>query len=318
MKISVIVPTYCRPNDLERCLTALEKQNRVADEVIVIVRDTDTATRTFLDATLAEAKTLQLITITVAGVIAAMNAGLEKASGDVICFTDDDAAPHPSWLEQIETHFKANPHLGGVGGRDLIQRNDPNLLQTRAVVGRLQWFGRTIGNHHLGAGTAREVDILKGVNMSYRRLAIGDLRFDHRMLGSGAQVHFELAFSLAIKRRGWKLIYDPNLLVDHYVAQRFDEDQRSQFNGLAYTNAVHNETVALLDHFSWLQRFIFSLWSILIGTRQALGLLQWIRLFPKLRTLATQQFVASWQGRKLGWATWRNSKLLSTQHLRST
>jgi len=32
---------------------------------------------------------------------------------------------------------------------------------------------------------------------------------------------------------GWKLIYDPRVAVDHYPAQRFDEDQRNKFNQIA-------------------------------------------------------------------------------------
>jgi hypothetical protein len=44
-----------------------------------------------------------------------------------------------------------------------------------------------IGNHHLGVGEPREVDVLKGVNMSYRRTAIADIHFDERMRGTGAQ-----------------------------------------------------------------------------------------------------------------------------------
>ncbi|NET30788.1 MAG: glycosyltransferase family 2 protein [Cyanothece sp. SIO1E1] len=312
MKISVIVPTYRRPDDLVRCLSALAKQRRTADEIVLVVRDTDTVTRTTLADTPLSFLPLHVITVSVPGVIAAMNAGLEVASGEIICFTDDDAAPHPDWLERIEVCFQANSHVGGVGGRDLIQREDLALERAQSVVGQLQWFGRIVGNHHLGFGDARNVDILKGVNMSYRRAAIGDLRFDPRMLGSGAQVHFEVAFSLTLKRKGWQLIYDPNILVDHYVAQRFSEDQRNQFNSLAYSNAVHNETVALLDHLSPLSRFVFGLWSIFIGTRQALGFLQWVRLFPRSGSIATQQLLASWQGRQRGWVTWYGSKTLAS------
>jgi len=31
------------------------------------------------------------------------------------------------------------------------------------VVGKLQWFGRLIGNHHIGSGEGREVDALNCV-----------------------------------------------------------------------------------------------------------------------------------------------------------
>ena len=307
MNITVIVPTYRRPQDLARCLQALQKQTRPADEVIVTVRDTDAETWNFFKEFELETLPFRTVTVTITGVVAAMNAGLDIAKGDIIAFTDDDAAPRTDWLERIEAHFLKDKLVGGVGGRDLIYKNERLLEGAKKVVGKLQWFGRTIGNHHIGIGEAREVDILKGVNMSFRRSALQELRFDERMKGTGAQVHFELVFCLSLRRKGWKLIYDPNILVDHYCGQRFDEDKRDKFNGIAMTNKVHNETLALLEYFSPLNRFVFAIWAILIGNRGHRGLLQCLRYLPTEGVLSIQKFGASLHGRWLGWQTWRNS-----------
>ena len=345
MKIVVVIPTYRRPKDLARCLEALQRQTRRADEVIVVVRDTDTETWTFLEtfqpqsgsdsdvdsqdispttlwgATGDQALTeeygdqlpLRTVKVTVPGVVAAMNAGLDVESGDIIAFTDDDAAPHSDWLARIETHFRSDERIGGVGGRDWVyhgtQLENGDVLRgrpsVREVVGLVQWHGRVIGNHHIGAGAPREVDVLKGVNMSFRRSAIRGLHFDGRMRGTGAQVHFEIAFSLALRRTGWKLIYDPMVAVDHYPAQRFDEDQRNSFNDIALINAVHNETLVLLEHLPPVRRTIFLLWATLVGTRDALGLFQWLRFLPKQGRLAGQKWLASLRGRLQGWLSWQ-------------
>jgi len=37
MTITVLIPTYRRPQDLARCLEALQKQTRLADEVLLVV-----------------------------------------------------------------------------------------------------------------------------------------------------------------------------------------------------------------------------------------------------------------------------------------
>jgi cellulose synthase/poly-beta-1,6-N-acetylglucosamine synthase-like glycosyltransferase len=307
MKVTVIVPTYRRAQDLARCLAALTQQVHAAHEVIVVARDEDVDTWTFLRTLEPGCLPLKTATVCVSGVIAAMNTGLELATGEIIAFTDDDAAPHVDWLQRIVAQFEADDRIGGVGGRDAIQNPDPWSQGTKQEVGRLQWYGRIIGEHHRGVGAAREVDFLKGVNMSFRRSAIQNLCFDERMRGSGAQVHFELAFSLTLKRQGWKLIYDPAILVDHYVAQRFDEDQRHQFNSTALSNAVHNETLALLEHLSPIQRSCFFIWAITIGTTQAFGLLQGIRYFPSQGLIAYQKLVASLRGRQQGILSWLQS-----------
>jgi glycosyltransferase involved in cell wall biosynthesis len=169
MKITVLIPTYHRPYDLERCLNSLQKQHYKPHEVLLIVRDTDTTTHTLLSHYDAGSLKLRQVSVQQGGVVIALNAGLENATGDVIAITDDDAAPHLDWLERINQHFTLKPSLGGLGGRDLMYVN--GQLQTAAdhpgasaKVGKLQWFGRIIGNHHIGEGSARPVDILKGVN----------------------------------------------------------------------------------------------------------------------------------------------------------
>lgn len=305
MKITVIVPTYRRTKDLARCLEELQKQTRPADEVILVVRDTDTETWAFLEAFNLGSLPLRTETVSITGVVAAMNTGLEVAKGDIIAFTDDDAGPHPDWLERIEAHFLADDRVGGVGGRDWVYHGTELEDGAREVVGQVQWFGRVIGNHHIGVGEPREVDVLKGVNMSFRRTAIAGLRFDQRMRGTGAQVHFEVAFTLALRRAGWTLIYDPKVAVDHFRGQRFDEDKRDTFNDLAVTNAVHNETLILLEHFSWIQRTVFLVWAMLVGTRDAPGFLQWLRFSAKEGSLAGKKWLASIRGRWQGVLSWQ-------------
>ncbi len=308
LTISVVIPSYRRPKDLARCLDALKKQKRPADDVLVVVRDTDTETWTFIQTLNPEFLPLRTATVSVSGVVAAMNAGMDAAGGDIIAFTDDDAAPHTDWLERIEAHFLSDSNIGGVGGRDWVYHGTQLEEGEREIVGQVQWFGRVIGEHHLGVGEAREVDVLKGVNMSFRRSAIGQLRFDERMRGTGAQVHFELAFSLALKRSGWKLIYDPKVAVNHYPAQRFDEDRRNRFNDIALLNAVHNETLVLLENLPSTRRTAFAIWATCVGTRDAPGFLQWLRFLPKEGTLAGQKLLASLRGRWQAWETWQQSQ----------
>jgi hypothetical protein len=218
-------------------------------------------------------------------------------------------------LRRIEAHFLADDVLGGVGGRDYIFTNNKLWEGEAQQVGRLLWFGKIIGNHHLGVGESREVDVLKGVNMSFRRTAILDSRFDSRMLGSGAQVHFEVEFCLRLKKAGWKLIYDPQVAVNHYFAQRYDEDQRGKFNELAFFNEVHNETLALMEYFSSIERFVFFIWAIGIGHCRALGFLQLLRFLPIEGALAFHKLLISIKGRWMGWLTWRNSKQIDGNNL---
>ncbi len=299
MRLAVIVPTYRRPRDLERCLAALEAQQRPADQLIVVARADDHATQAVVQA--VERLPLQVATVHVTGVVAALNEGLRAVDADVVAFTDDDAAPRPDWLEKVAAHFAADPRLGGLGGRDWVHHAAGLEDGTRPIVGKLSWFGRCVGDHHLGVGPPREVDVLKGVNMSFRSAALIGVRFDTRLRGTGAQVCNELGVSLEVKRRGWRLLYDPNVAVDHYPSIRHDEDQRNAFSAEAVRNAVFNETLLLCDHFAPARKLVFIVWALTVGHRAAPGLLQWLRLLIKELDTATARFGATLSGRIHGW-----------------
>jgi cellulose synthase/poly-beta-1,6-N-acetylglucosamine synthase-like glycosyltransferase len=201
MKMVVLIPSYRRPDDLERCLCALSQQVRAPDQVLVVARLGDDATNSVATAWLTRLP-LEVVVVTLPGQVQALNAGLARVRGDIVAITDDDAAPRPDWLARIEAHFAADPKLGGVGGRDWVHQNGVVEMGERSVVGRVHWFGRISGNHHLGAGNARDVDVLKGSNCAFRLAVLQPLGFDACLKGAGAQVHNDMMASLAVKRAG--------------------------------------------------------------------------------------------------------------------
>lgn len=312
MHITVLIPTYQRPADLARCLNAIGQQQRLPDEVVVVARNTDTSTLAMLMNLDTPPYLLRTVEVAVPGQVAALNAGLDAISGDIIAITDDDAEPHPHWLQTLESHYQRDYAVGGVGGRDWIyingQLRDAQVHPgANQIIGNVSWFGRSQGNHHIGAGEARSVDTLKGANMSFRRSAIADTRFDTRLWGTGAQVHNDLGFCLALKRKGWTLIYDPLASINHYPGQRFDSDQRRSFNQAALLDRVHNETLVMLEHLSFLGRIAYFVWFSLIGTRNNFGLVQWLRFLPQDKDISTTKLLTAFDGRRQGWQTWRQS-----------
>jgi GT2 family glycosyltransferase len=296
MRVTVAVPTYKRTLDLTRCLAALRVQRRAPDSVLVTLRDDDISTSELLDQLFASWPELRAVPVHRPGVVAAMNAALDVATGDILALTDDDAEPADDWLEQMLGVFERQPGVVGVGGRD----DQPNVTGEKPDVGRLQWFGRVIGNHHLGAGPARDVDVLKGVNCAFRLEPLRAIRFDERLRGSGAQVHWELSLCLALRRAGWRLVYDPAIRVRHLVGQRHDDDQlhRGRFAVAPHENAVFNETLVLAEHLSPLRRLVFRLWYVLVGTAQSPGLLQLPRVFVAEGRVAWLRWASTQRARR--------------------
>lgn len=297
MKLTVLIPTYRRAADLERCLDALKRQRRRPDQIIVVTRSDDDETRALFGRYNIKALPIELVEAQTSGQVAALNAGLEAAVGEVIAIIDDDTAPWLDWLERIERHFLRAPHLGGLGGRDMIRvEGFPGEGETE-LVGHVQWFGRWIGQAHRGSGPPRQVDLLKGCNMSYRREAIRSLRFDGRLRGSGAQWFNDAAFSLAVRRAGWEVVYDPAVRVDHYLGARPTGDARASATPAEVYDVVYNETLVLLEHFPPFRRAVFLGFGVMVGTRRAPGLVQWIRVGLSGRRHSAAYQVAAWKAR---------------------
>lgn len=175
-----------------------------------------------------------------------LNAGLREASGEIVAITDDAAAPRHRWLERIESHFRADPEVGGVGGRGWVHGPEGVMTGSEHIVGKVTWYGRLIGAHHLGVGGPREVDVLKGCNMSFRRSALDGVRLDRRLRGEGAQIHNELALSIRVRENGWKLLYDSEVEVDHYPSVRHDKDKRRTYSPEAQYDINYNQALALV------------------------------------------------------------------------
>ncbi|MFY9265809.1 MAG: glycosyltransferase [Solirubrobacterales bacterium] len=237
---SVVVPTFRRCDQLIACIEGLTHQTLPPAQVIVVVRDEDEVTRGAL-ATYS-GPTPTIVGVARPGQTHALNTALEHAVGEVVAFTDDDAVPRPDWLETLGRHY-ADPHVGGVGGKVIVPRQTAAGSDARLPVGVVSIFGRPCGNHHLGDGPARDVQWLKGVNMSYRRQLCG---FDESLLGRGAQVANDSDIALRIHAAGWRVVYDPAAKVDHYAGPRFDEDARGSQTLKAMRDAVFNETFVLL------------------------------------------------------------------------
>ncbi len=133
--ISVIIPTYNRPDELKRLLMSVEQQTYPANEIIVV------------DASI---KSLPLDSdnyISISsdrGLVTQRNKGIKEAKGDIIVFIDDDAILTPSCLEVIAREFAGDDsnEIGALTGRII---DGENKNQNRWNLARLFLLGESKG-----------------------------------------------------------------------------------------------------------------------------------------------------------------------------
>ncbi len=120
--ISIVIPSYNRVNELERCLRTLftlTYPHHLIEILVVNDASTDT-TSTMLHQLAHEAKTynMQLRSIHHAqqqGVAISRNTGAEAAAHDLIAYIDSDCVASPSWLTDLVPLFQ-DQRIAAVGG----------------------------------------------------------------------------------------------------------------------------------------------------------------------------------------------------------
>lgn len=307
--VSVIVATFKRLEQLSTCLDGLEVQTTRAAEILVITYR-DPESEEYVVGRAHDWPELRLVKPDRPGSVAAYNAGLCAARMPLVAYVDDDAVPAPDWLERIVAVFGQDRRIAAVGGRDIIvEGSGAPLTAPRGrrppSVGAIQWFGRMTANHHLGTGPARDVDVLKGVNMSFRRAAVIPHGFDERLRGPGAIVHAELSICLPLRKQQRRIVYDPAIVVMHYPAPRPAGDRRASLTAEATFNATHNETLQILDYLRPGRHPVFAAWALLVGSTESPGIAVLVRDLLRRKPGARVRYLAAQRGRIAGWAARR-------------
>jgi GT2 family glycosyltransferase len=116
-RISVVVPTYNRPEQLVGCLRALNAQDvNPADFEVIVVDD---GSRFSLEEVVQRERTaaaIRLLRQENSGQATARNLGAREAYGEYLAFTDDDCRPAPNWLSALLARLQLNPGalIGGL------------------------------------------------------------------------------------------------------------------------------------------------------------------------------------------------------------
>lgn len=207
LAISVVIPTYNRRTRLKRVLAALECQTaRLSSFEVIVVSDGSTDGTDELLTTLHPPFSLAYVRQENRGPSAARNAGLARATADIVLFLDDDVVPDERLVEEhLEAHGECGDDVAVIGPL-LVPGDHPRsvwvdwedvMLQKRyrslesgaeSPTGRIFYTG----NASLRRRYVLDTD---GFNLAYRRGE--DVELGLRLEAKG------LRFVFCPKARGW-------------------------------------------------------------------------------------------------------------------
>ena len=172
--VSVVICTHNGARTLGETCTAVTELDYPDMEVIVIDDGSTDAS-----AAIAREHGFTVISTDNRGLSAARNAGLDEASGEIVAFLDDDAAPHVHWLRYLVDMFERTG-WGAMGGPNLPVPGDGAVADAIAMAP---------GNPtHVLVGD-REAEHIPGCNSAFRADVLREVGgFDPRFRVAGDDV----------------------------------------------------------------------------------------------------------------------------------
>lgn len=216
MKVSVVICTYSMDTytDLSDAIGSIRKQTYRDVEIVVVVD----GNQELFELVVAEWGEQEGIIVHCTeencGLSASRNEGIERASGDVIAFLDDDAVADAAWVETLVSVYE-ELNVEAVGGKmtPIWVAGKPSFLPEE--------FFWLIGVTHRGFPEEGPVRNTFGSNISFRVDVLEKLGGFDANLGRKGDKHVqgeetELAARLR-KDLGGTLYYTPDATVGHKV-----------------------------------------------------------------------------------------------------
>lgn len=230
MPISIVIPTFCRPESLAECLQSVlsDADRSPAVSVEIIVVDDGGCPPARVD------RGIQLIRQSNQGAAAARNRGVERSTGEVIVFLDDDSVVPIGWLEHGVTWLQSRPHLDGMAGAVINRPNSgPGATINQAIIDGFR-FQSFVDNKTAPFSTTN--------NLWIRRAAMSrGLLFDERFFAAGGE---DRAYLMLAQRLGLRIGIDSDLPVyhDHPASLRGFIRQQTQYGrGAQQLRRTQNE-----------------------------------------------------------------------------
>ena len=231
LQFSIVVNTYNRAPSLANTLEAFKYLRYPNFEVIVVNGPSTDDTEALLQGYSGR---LKIGHCTETNLAKSRNIGIGMASGDIICFIDDDGIPEPDWLDALARCYQANPRVGGAGG--FVRDHTGVDFQCKYIIcnrnAEASFFNTADQAQLAQRPHAEHYYSLIGVNSSFRREALLQIGgFDEEF----AYFLDETDVCVRLADAGWEMRFVPDAEVHHKYAPSHLRNDRKIPTSLYYT-----------------------------------------------------------------------------------
>ncbi len=231
LSFSVAIPTYKRPQMLRDTLVSILENKLKPKEVLVI--DDDSLSDEFISEMSEHFASQKISFIYKNKVQSGLRRGLSEsknlaaklATGDVICFLDDDVVLEPEYFSELmkvwEQNF-AHEKLFGIGGKVTNGRRITIFEKVfRKVFGlssKYSWDVNDVGFQvwDTSVTNIEKAFYMEGCSSSYRRETLCNIPF--AAFAGGRTALEDVEHCLRSKKSGYYFLYAPNARLVHHQA----------------------------------------------------------------------------------------------------
>ena len=213
VKVSVVVLNYNGQAVLGRCLNCLFDQTHRNVEIIIVDNRSTDGSLEILDAVAADERVTVIRNCKNLGVAGGRNSGIERASGQVVAFIDNDGYADPNWLREGLKVLSSDATVGAVAPLVFFERNLPILNGAGGTANAQGYAGDRCFNEPLEfAQLAEEVLYPMGCGMIIRREVLDQITPLDAVL---AKWFDDTEIGQRIWSRGYRVVTAPWSWVDH-------------------------------------------------------------------------------------------------------
>jgi glycosyltransferase involved in cell wall biosynthesis len=220
---SAVIPTKDRAKDLDSAVASVLAQRRLPDELIIVDQSATEDSRALVEAMMRETPAVRLVYVhdrRIGGMVEAKKVGTEHATGDIVCFLEDDIVLETTFLEAVERGFAARPDMLGCSG---VITNQPNQSALYATLHRLFFLGifrdprpSLFRTSQTSADGLAQCDVLSGGLSAWKRQVFAAVPFD---VVNGFHMLEDIEFSTRVVREfGRHLYVNHNARLAHYFS----------------------------------------------------------------------------------------------------
>jgi len=271
-KISIIIPTKNRFQDIIKCIESILIQTLLPDEIVIVDSSDTEELKSNLDDLFHDKIAFKYIHAPLS-LTQARNVGIKESTGDIIIFLDDDVILDKEYIKEIMHVFNNDleKKVGGVTGniinteikshsfKHLIGSNIMHILATIFFLfkysdGKFQPSGWPTFTR---SDKVTKIECLSGANMAFRREMFDEFKFDENLHGYSFMEDDDISYRVS---RKYQNIYTPFARLIHNVspAARDKEHERMKMT-------IENHYYLFKKNFPQTLKHKFAFWWSVVG-----------------------------------------------------